>query len=79
MSLVNDMNNSRLWAYSSKYYEQLKVVIEMNNLRLWAQGFICYEQLKVVDDMNNSGCCELKPQDALNNSWLRMDGFNCYK
>ena len=21
--------------------------------------------------MNNSGCCELKPQDVMNNSWLR--------
>ena len=25
-----------------------------------------------MDDMNNSGCCELKPQDAMNNLWLRM-------
>ena len=36
------------------------------------QGSKCYEQLKVVHDMNKSGCCEIKPQDALNNSWLRM-------
>ena len=44
----------------------------MNNLRLRAQGSRCYEQLKVMDDMNSSGCCELKPQDDMNNSWLRM-------
>ena len=25
-----------------------------------------------MDEMNNSGCCELKPKDAMNNSWLRM-------
>ena len=25
-----------------------------------------------MDDMNNSGCFELKPQDAMTKSWLRM-------
>ena len=25
-----------------------------------------------MDDMNDSGCCEFKPQDAMNNSWLRI-------
>ena len=24
-----------------------------------------------MDYMNNLGCCELNPQDAMNNSWLR--------
>ena len=47
-------------------------MVDVNDSRLWAQGSRCYEQLKVVDDMDNLGCCELKPQDAINNSWLRM-------
>ena len=25
-----------------------------------------------MDDVNNLGCCELKPKDAMNNSWMRM-------
>ena len=25
-----------------------------------------------MDDINNSGYCELKPQDAINKSWLMM-------
>ena len=69
---MDDMNDSRSWAHGSRYYEQLKVVADLNNSRLWAQGSRCYEQLKVVDGMNNLGCCELKPQDSMNNSWLRM-------
>ena len=47
-------------------------MVDMNDLGLWAQGSRCYEQLKAVDHMNNSECYELKPQDAMNNSWMRM-------
>ena len=66
------MNDSGSWAHKSKYYEQLKVMIDKNESGFWAQGCRCYEQLKIVDDVNNLGCCELKPKDAMNNSWLRM-------
>ena len=48
---MNDMNNSELWAYDLRNYEQLKVVIDMNDFGSWAQGSRCYEQLKVVDLM----------------------------
>ena len=61
------MNDSKLWAHDSRYYEQLKDVLDMNNFGLWAQGFGCYEQLRVIDDMNDSGSCELRPQDTMNN------------
>ena len=44
----------------------------MNDFGSCVQGYKSNEQLRAMDDMNNSGCCELKPQDAINNSWLRM-------
>ena len=28
---VYDMNDSKLWAHDSRYYEQLKVVVDMNH------------------------------------------------
>ena len=67
LKVVDDMNDSELWAHDSRYYEQLKDVLDMNNFGLWAQGFGCYEQLRVIDDMNDSRSRELRPLDAMNN------------
>ena len=36
LNVVDDMNNFWLWAQSSRYYEQLKVVVYMNDYRSWA-------------------------------------------
>ena len=66
------MNDFESWARGSKDNVKIKDVVDMNDSRLSTQGFGCYEQLKAMDDMNNSGCCEIKPQDAMNNSWLKM-------
>ena len=52
------MNNFRLWAQGSRWYEELSVIDNMNNFWSYAQGYKSYEQLKV------------RAQDAINNSWL---------
>ena len=37
---------------SSKFYEQLKVVVDMNDSKSWAQGYRCCKQLNAKVDMN---------------------------
>ena len=65
LKVVDDMNDSRLWAKGFRCYEQLRVVVYMKESRLWALGFRCYEQLRPVDDMSYS------------TSWAH--GFRCYE
>ena len=34
LRVVDDMNDSELWAHDLRCYKQLKVVVDMNNFRL---------------------------------------------
>ena len=36
LKAMHDMNDSKLWAHDSKYYEKLKVMIDMNHCESWA-------------------------------------------
>ena len=60
------MNDLRLWAKGSKYYELLKVVVDMKNSGSWAHGSRSYDQLKFVIDIKDSRCCEPRPLDLMN-------------
>ena len=69
---MDDMDDLKLWAQCSWWYEQLRVVDDMNDSRSWAQCTKCYESLKVVDDMNDLTSREIKPLDAIDSSGLWM-------
>ena len=72
LKVVHNMNDSKLWAHDSIYYEQLKVAVDMNHFESWALGSKCYEKLRVVDDMNDLRSHEFRPQDVMKTLGLRM-------
>ena len=49
LRVVDDMNDSMLWAPSSIYYTQLRFVVDINDFRLWTQGSRCFKELRAMN------------------------------